>query len=55
MTVFTPQRNAAWTTFSAPRTLVWMHSLGLYSATGTCLSAAAWTTQSTSRIAISRR
>ena len=40
----TPQRSAARTTFSAPSTLVWMHSNGLYSAVGTCFSAAAWTT-----------
>jgi len=36
----------ALTTFSAPRTLVLMNSMGLYSAAGTCLSAAACTTVS---------
>ena len=35
---------AALTTFSAPRTLVLMHSKGLYSAVGTCFRAAAWIT-----------
>ena len=43
-TRFTPAAMAALTTFSAPMTLVLMHSKGLYSAIGTCFSAAAWTT-----------
>ena len=36
-------------------TLVWMHSNGLYSAAGTCFSAAAWMTISTPRMARSSR
>ena len=40
----TPAEMAALTTFSAPMTLVLMHSKGLYSAMGTCFNAAAWTT-----------
>ena len=44
-------RSAAWITFSAPWMLVLMHSMGLYSAAGTCLSAAAWMTKSTPLIA----
>jgi len=54
-TRFTPARIEAWTTFAAPSTFVLMHSMGLYSAAGTCFSAAAWMTYSTSRNAISRR
>ncbi len=38
-------------TFCAPRTLVLMHSKGLYSAVGTCLSAAVCTTMSIPSIA----
>ena len=53
--VANPAWMAARTTFSAPMTLVLMHSNGLYSAMGTCFSAAAWTTISTSRIACVRR
>lgn len=41
MAFLTPQFKAACVTFSAPRTLVRMHSNGLYSAVGTCLRAAA--------------
>ena len=36
--------SAAFTTFSAPLMLVRMHSIGLYSAAGTCFRAAACTT-----------
>ena len=43
-TPFTRASMAALTTFSAPNTLVLMHSNGLYSAMGTCFSAAAWMT-----------
>ncbi len=43
-TRFTPAAIAAFTTFSAPMTLVLMHSKGLYSAVGTCFRAAAWIT-----------
>jgi nucleoside-diphosphate-sugar epimerase len=39
--VFTPVSMAASITFSAPITLVWMNSMGLYSAAGTCFRAAA--------------
>ena len=39
-----PLSMAAAMMFSAPLTLVRMHSVGLYSAAGTCLSAAAWIT-----------
>ncbi len=46
---------AAATTFSAPRMFVLTASNGLYSQTGTCLSAAAWMTTSTPRIATRRR
>ena len=46
-TRFTPVRSTRSITFSAPITLVLMHSNGLYSAAGTCFSAAAWTTMST--------
>ena len=53
ITCFTPVLVAALTTFSAPCTLVRIHSNGLYSAAGTCLRAAACTTISTPRIAIS--
>src|SRR2546422_10936725 len=38
---------AALMTFSAPITLVWIASNGLYSQDGICLSAAAWNTTST--------
>ncbi len=37
--------------FSAPRTLVWTASNGLYSHAGTCLSAAAWMIRSHPRVA----
>ncbi|MNH14760.1 hypothetical protein D3C79_743570 [compost metagenome] len=40
-TFCTPFSIAAAMMFSAPLTLVRMHSVGLYSAAGTCLSAAA--------------
>lgn len=41
---FTPLSMAAAMMFSAPLTLVRMHSVGLYSAAGTCFNAAACTT-----------
>jgi len=44
ITLATSFSSAAWITFSAPWILVLMHSVGLYSAAGTCLSAAAWIT-----------
>ncbi len=47
--LLTPLLRLAQTTFSAPSTLVWMHSEGLYSAAGTCFRAAAWMTISTPR------
>ena len=40
-TSLTPHCSAAWITFSAPSTLVRIHSVGLYSAVSTCLIAAA--------------
>lgn len=40
----TPRSRAALIRFSAPRMLVFTASRGLYSAAGTCLRAAAWTT-----------
>jgi hypothetical protein len=51
ITFSTPAPMAAWITFSAPWMLVFTHSIGLYSAAGTCLRAAAWITTSTPRIA----
>src|ERR1035437_922671 len=47
MTRSTLRSRAASMTFCAPLTFVLMVSKGLYSAAGTCLSAAAWTTMST--------
>ena len=44
MTRLTPVAMAASTTFIAPFILVFINSWGLYSAAGTCLSAAAWMT-----------
>src|SRR3546814_18794984 len=41
ITLVTPLRIAAFTTFSAPSMLVRTHSNGLYSAIGTCFRAAA--------------
>ena len=55
MTFSTPSSIAAVITFSAPWMFVLMHSRGLYSAAGTCFSAAACTTKLTSRIASLRR
>ena len=55
ITRLTPAAMAALTTFSAPMTLVLMHSKGLYSAIGTCFSAAAWITWSTPRMAVCSR
>ncbi len=46
---------AASITFCAPRTFVFTNSKGLYSAAGTCLSAAAWMTTSTPSKARMRR
>ena len=40
-TCLTPESKAALITFSAPITLVFIHSMGLYSAAGTCFRAAA--------------
>ncbi len=44
ITLSTSLAMAARITFSAPCTFVLMHSMGLYSAAGTCLRAAAWIT-----------
>ena len=44
MTLLTPHSSAASMTFCAPPMLVLMHSIGLYSAIGTCFMAAAWMT-----------
>src|SRR2546425_789030 len=54
-TRLTPASIAALMTFSAPITLVWIASNGLYSQDGICLSAAAWNTMSTPCIARSSR
>src|SRR2546428_1307814 len=51
----TPASIAALMTFSAPITLVWIASNGLYSQEGICLSAAAWNTTSTPCMARSSR
>ncbi|MNT50090.1 hypothetical protein D3C72_1869910 [compost metagenome] len=40
-TFFTPLAIAASITFSAPSIFVFIHSIGLYSAAGTCFNAAA--------------
>src|SRR3989441_3198604 len=55
ITRLTPASIAALMTFSAPITLVWIASNGLYSQDGICLSAAAWKTTSTPCIARSSR
>ena len=44
MTFSTLLSSAALITFSAPFMLVFIHYIGLYSAAGTCLRAAAWIT-----------
>src|SRR3989454_4332882 len=54
-TRLTPASIAALMTFSAPITLVWIASNGLYSQDGICLSAAAWNTTSTPCMARSSR
>src|SRR5438093_3083631 len=54
-TRLTPASIAALMTFSAPITLVWIASNGLYSQDGICLSAAAWNTTSMPCIARSSR
>ena len=45
-TLLTPVSRQACTTFSDPSTFVFINSIGLYSAAGTCFSAAACTTVS---------
>ncbi|EKD70615.1 MAG: hypothetical protein ACD_46C00479G0003 [uncultured bacterium] len=55
MTLSTPRARDASMTLIAPLIFVLMHSIGLYSAVGTCLRAAAWITKSTSSIAILKR
>src|SRR3989441_10790241 len=54
-TRLTPWSIAALMTFSAPITLVWIASKGLFSQEGICLSAAAWNTTSMPCIARSSR
>ncbi len=51
----TPFSKQASMTFCAPCMFVFIHSIGLYSAIGTCFIAAACITKSTSRIAALKR
>ena len=55
ITFSTLHAKAAFITFCAPFIFVFIHSIGLYSAIGTCFIAAAWMTKSTSCIASFRR